>query len=286
MCGIALAMFSFLFGYASFGYQEPDYEKIAGKITEKTAKKLKEQKNLCLVGTGGGMMNDIQAMHMSFYFYQEVDLKTARELLVYAISEYLSAINSNTEIRPYLHQYPFTAKNLEIRIWIYKPDRSELPPNEIDYIADINGILEYHVQGADPRQSIHEETYEEALELVNSGFTRKISQINDERRGEKIIINEVVAKDGAKVSINVESFNYFLFQIDGEGFKPYESLSFISNSCHEILYTSIQADKDGKILPIGISPAVIGESGGICHIDILREKDSIHLKFPWGIQKH
>jgi hypothetical protein len=107
-CGIALALFSFLFGCSSLGYQEKDYEKIADAITEKTAKKLKEQKNLCLVGTGGGMMHDIYGMDMSFDYYQEVDLKTARELIVYAVSEYLLAINSNEEVRPYLHNYPFT----------------------------------------------------------------------------------------------------------------------------------------------------------------------------------
>jgi len=54
------------------------------------------------VGTGG------QMMAMSFDYYQEVDLKTARELIVYDINEYLSVINGNNEIKPYLHEYPFT----------------------------------------------------------------------------------------------------------------------------------------------------------------------------------
>ena len=52
----------------------PNYEKIANKITERTGKKLKEQKNLYLIGTGGGMMHDIQLMSMSFDYYQEVNL--------------------------------------------------------------------------------------------------------------------------------------------------------------------------------------------------------------------
>ena len=65
------------------------------------------------------MMDDIQMMAMSFNYYEEVNLKTARELTIYVINEYLSAINSNKELRPYLHEYPFTAKNVEIRIFIY-----------------------------------------------------------------------------------------------------------------------------------------------------------------------
>ena len=160
-------MFSFLFGCSSFGYQSPRYVKLAHEITEKTAKKLKAQKNLYLVGTGGQMMDDIQMMAMSFDYYQEVDLKTARELTVHAINEYLSAINNNKEIRPYLHEYPFTAKNVEISIFIYKPDRSKLPPEKIYCIECMNGRLEYYTR-SNPRQAIYEETYEQALQAISS----------------------------------------------------------------------------------------------------------------------
>jgi hypothetical protein len=159
-------MFSFLFGCSSFSLS-PDYEKIADKITEKTAKKLKEQKGLFPAGTGGRMMDDIQMMAMSFDYYQEVDLKTGRELIVHIINEYLSAINSNKEIKPYLHEYPFTAKNVEIRIFIYNPDRSELPPEKIDCITSINGTLKYYIR-SNPRQAIYEETYEQASRAISS----------------------------------------------------------------------------------------------------------------------
>ncbi|VHO02455.1 hypothetical protein [Candidatus Rhabdochlamydia sp. T3358] len=164
-CGM---MFSFLFGCSSFWHPLPDYEKIADDITEKTAQKLKGKKNLYLIGTGGRMMNDIQAMHMSFHFYQEVDLKKARELVVYAANEYLLDINNNEEIRPYLHEYPFTAQNVEIHIWIYKPDRHRLPPEKIYYISAINGVLSYYIRGLEEysRQAICKETYEEALQSI------------------------------------------------------------------------------------------------------------------------
>jgi hypothetical protein len=98
-------MLSFIFGCSSFSPSQ-DYEKIADKITEKTAKKLKEQKGLSLAGTGGRMMDDIQMMMMGFNFYKIVDIETARQLLVDSVQEYLSAINSNEEIRPHLHDYP------------------------------------------------------------------------------------------------------------------------------------------------------------------------------------
>jgi hypothetical protein len=73
----------FCFGIAAmafiFGDQSIDYEIIANKITEQTAKKLENQKKLYLIGTGGKMMNDIQAMDMGFDLYYEVDLCTGQK---------------------------------------------------------------------------------------------------------------------------------------------------------------------------------------------------------------
>jgi len=156
-----------LLGYSSFGHQSPRYVMLAHEITAKTGKELKAQKNLYLVGTGGGMMDDIQMMAMSFNYYKEVDLKTGRDLLVYATNEYLSAINNNTEIRPYLHEYPFTAKNIEIRIFIYNSDRSELSIDKIDCITSRHGMLNYYIR-SDASQAIYEESYEKAVQAISS----------------------------------------------------------------------------------------------------------------------
>jgi hypothetical protein len=271
-----------MFGCTSCN-SSPDYEKIADKITEKTAKKLKEQKNLCLVGTGGQMMDDIQMMAMSFNYYQEVDLQTARKLIVSALEEYLAAINNSQEIKPYLHQNPFTDKNIEIRIWIYNPDRSELPLEKIYCITSINGVLKYYIR-ANPYQAIREESYEEVLKEVaeNQNVARQIAPIIGENSQQENIFREGIAKDGAKVTVTVDSFEHSMFKIRGEDFKAYEALNFISNSCNEALCFPIQADKNGNIPDMGFLPAVIGKSGGICYIDILRDKDAIHIKLPWG----
>jgi len=156
----------FFCGCFSSGYQICKYERIADRITEKTAKKLQEQKHLYLIGTGGRMMDDIKVMSMSFQYYEAIDLAVARQLLVSIIDEYLRAINSNQEIRPYLHEVPFTAKNVEINIWFYNPDRSNLPADKIYYISAINGILNYYIEGKKEftREAICTETYEEAVQ--------------------------------------------------------------------------------------------------------------------------
>ena len=214
--GFFLFMIPFLVGCSSFGYQSPRYIKLAHKITSETGKQLKAQKNLYLVGTGGQMMDDIQMMAMSFYYYQEVNLKTARELVVYVVREYLSSINGNKEIRPYLHEYPFTAKNVEIRIFVYNPDGSELPSDKIYCMECIDGQIKYYTR-SDYWNPMLEETYEEALKAVSEC-------------SEKVTTSEVTAKDGAKVNIKVSNLEYSMFEMNGEGFKPYEFLNITSNS--------------------------------------------------------
>lgn len=147
-----------------------DYEKVADKITAEIAKKLKKDKSLQLIGTGGAMMHDIQMMMMAFDFYQITDVETARELLVYSVEEYLSAINSSEEIRPYLHNYPFTAENIEIDIYFRKPDRYNVPFGEISVASARRGKLIYFTESSNmsPLHRKYEETYQDALKIVSS----------------------------------------------------------------------------------------------------------------------
>lgn len=163
---LILIIFTFFLGCSSVQYQSPRYIKLAHEITANTAEKLEEQKKLFLIGTGGRMMNDIQMMAMSFNYYCEVDLKQARELIVFAINEYLANINNNQEIRPHLHEYPFNEKNVDIMIFVYGPDRHKLPPEKIYCITSCNGVIKYYTR-SDRDHPICKETYEQALNEID-----------------------------------------------------------------------------------------------------------------------
>ncbi len=164
-----IAVFTFCFLYGCLDYQSPRYVKIAHKITDETAATLLKEKKLYLVGTGGGMMHDIQMMAMSFDYYQEIDLKTARGLLLYAVNEYLSNINNNEEVRSYLHEYPFTPKNVEIEIFIYNPDGTNISSDKINTISASDGNLTYCTIIAEKfySKTILKETYEEGMKKLH-----------------------------------------------------------------------------------------------------------------------
>jgi hypothetical protein len=146
----------------------PNYEEMADKITYATAKKLRSEKNLRLIGTGGGMMHSIRMMAMSFVFKHEITIEEGRELLVAAVSEYVAAVNANEKIRPFLANYPFEPKNVEIQIFIHNPDNSCMPHGKICVIGAIDGILDYDIRDSetDLLKEIYRETYEEALQAM------------------------------------------------------------------------------------------------------------------------
>ena len=156
---LIFALIYFLF------FREVHHSKFAHKITIQTGQKLRDEKELYLIGTGGQMMDDIKMMYMGFQYFKPVNLGNGRDLLVYSIQLYLNEINKNEKVRPYLHEYPFTPKNIEIDIWIRNADGSKVASDRIRHVHIADGILSYHMDGIDEysRKTVHEETYEEAL---------------------------------------------------------------------------------------------------------------------------
>ena len=148
---------------------------LVDQITTQVAKKLQKQLQLLCIGTGGAMMNEIEILAMSFAYYKEVDLKKARKLLVAAIRDYLHAINSSEEIRPYLKNYPFTVKGLDFAIFMFQPNGSEVETGKIRLFESNRNNLEFYIQEPNPfmKPPFHTETYEEALRIVEEEERRK-----------------------------------------------------------------------------------------------------------------
>ncbi len=141
---------------------------IAAKITNQVAKKLKKDQQLQCIGTGGTMMHEIEALSMSFIYYKEVDVKKARALLVTAVKEYLAAINTSEEIRPYLKNYPFTVKNVKVTISTLHPDGSTTDAGKILLFASNRDNLEFYLQEPETfrHPPFYAETYEKSLRIV------------------------------------------------------------------------------------------------------------------------
>jgi hypothetical protein len=163
LLGITFFMFTTLFGCRDSCKRD---EELVYQINMETAKKLYAQKSLYQVGHGGRTKSGIEELGLDFLYFQEVDERKARELLIGAAQEYLSAINNNSELQPYLHERPFTIKNIEILISFHKPDRSHVSPKKINLVSLRNGTLTYNIDDGETNRlmPILKETYEEALQ--------------------------------------------------------------------------------------------------------------------------
>ena len=149
--------------------KNPDYEVLANRVIKQTIEQLRSEKDLRAIGTVGQMMGDIQLLGVEFYYYHLVNLSEARELLVYVSQVFLSNINENKEVRPYLHNYPFTAKNIEVKIWMHQPNGDDPPQGDIEVVSLRNGKMIYRLTAPSefaPWPVLHEESYEEALKIV------------------------------------------------------------------------------------------------------------------------
>ena len=156
-------------------------EKIADKITAEVAKEIKEETGLSLIGTGGGMMRQIHTLSMSFQCYNPLTIEQARELLIYCSEKYLNKINSSEQIRPYLQNYPFKAKDIGVGIFIYESDKHPVLAGNLSLATVFNGNLAYKVNPSDwePLKTIHKETYEQALRILSERHPFKnISKYN------------------------------------------------------------------------------------------------------------
>ena len=130
----------------SFSFFKPkprDYADIAREIRAKVGNNLSKKHQMDLIGEGGGMMGSVYMIGLNFQIRHPLDRKEARERIVDCVEELLAAVNSNEEIRPFLKNYPFTPKNVQVAIFsvtkdgqdVYDPYIAVVSVDERDYIT-------------------------------------------------------------------------------------------------------------------------------------------------------
>jgi hypothetical protein len=153
---------------------------LANEVTNRAFARLKIEKELYPFGTGAEMMYQIKMLALAFHYYKEVNIGEARELLISAGTTFLDIINSNEEIRPFLHNYPFNPGNVEIRIVLKSPNASEFSYEKLCIVTMIDGRLNYEARNpqTDRLLTIHKETYDEAISKLSSATTENDSKVD------------------------------------------------------------------------------------------------------------
>lgn len=92
-----------------------------------------------------------------------------RKLFINLVNDYLTFINSDPDIQPYLETRPVTLDNIDPRIHISDPKGYPIAPPNIGAVQIFQGKFEYLVFKGKTIQEIETfvETYEEALDRVS-----------------------------------------------------------------------------------------------------------------------
>lgn len=102
-------------------------EALMASIISTSVKQLSKSYGLISIGGGGGNIdNKSKNEAVSFHLYNTLTKQEARILIIEVINLLLHNINNNSQITAYLYDNPFTYKNLEIRIFFYNKDSSNV----------------------------------------------------------------------------------------------------------------------------------------------------------------
>jgi hypothetical protein len=139
---------------------------LVDQLLRKTGNKISNEKKLLLIGTGSRMMNEIKMLALSFNTSEQLTIPEARDLLIYSVDTLVSSINDDEKLRPYLVKYPFSSKNVQIRIFIGDDNDSYLSSEPLCTASTIEGEFNYLTWGSKGRlKEVLEETYSDAVTI-------------------------------------------------------------------------------------------------------------------------
>ncbi len=161
----------------SFLRCEEDYVALSNKNQAKTAREIQSRFGVHACGSGGGAINAIRLETLDFQTIAPLrfTIDQARTLIVALTEIYKENINNNRELRPYLIEYPFPAKRVEVAIFVYDSPFLQ-PTKDITTISLHNGIIYYKSHSGEravPNTILKTEPYQTAYELVKDKIAKQ-----------------------------------------------------------------------------------------------------------------
>ncbi len=148
-----------------------NYVKMSERIVKRYNKEVAKPKKLYLSGSGGAMMNDIQRVILNFQSCELLNINEARTLYVEMMEDFLSRMNENEKIRPYLHDYPFGVDNFDLMIGFEDSKHKITGDGHVALLfigRNQELLFEAYDQQAGKFYTLHREPYVESLRIVRA----------------------------------------------------------------------------------------------------------------------
>jgi hypothetical protein len=156
----------------SYNYYTDPVSQYTNEIRNRVAVRLRDEMQLRPCGTGGSGLYHITLLALFCNYYKEVDIEKARELLVQAGILFLKTANEHEKARPYLENYPFGLKNIELRFFREDENGPVYSNDKLSVFTLVDGILHYKITPSLGKSiTIYEETFAEAAAKLNIQLT-------------------------------------------------------------------------------------------------------------------
>jgi hypothetical protein len=131
---------------------------------------LGEKYHMWQSATGIGGMDKIWLMALSFERYGDpLTEEEARKLIINCVDDFLDAVNRDEQLKPFLKDHPFTAKNLDLDIFNYGKDQVSHYFPYISVVSDSRGKIGFFTEEASIEYGFYTkkyETYDEAVAIL------------------------------------------------------------------------------------------------------------------------
>lgn len=118
---------------------------------------------------GGEQASDIKTFYVQFEVNEKGTIERAQELLVLLTEMFKDSINLNSEIRPYLREYPFPSSRVQVSLSFYDAKGNIRNDGSVaTCFVTRNDDIYFGSQGSDPRSNkcIKKVQYKKALDTV------------------------------------------------------------------------------------------------------------------------
>lgn len=153
-------------------YYLSNSEQFVHRLHIQIEQKLEEKYPIKTIGTSVAMPGGIvKELGLEFQAQGPLSQRELRTILINAAQDFLSYVNADKEINPYLQNHMFQIENIEIIIFIMGPDGKRVEDPNIGIALIKNGDIEYLTlitTDIPVFKTEIKETYEEALKALKN----------------------------------------------------------------------------------------------------------------------
>lgn len=167
---LVLILSVFFMGFKLFNRGEvmvPKEEQVVNSLIGRAAETLKQKYKMKPIGTTVSMPRCVvKNLGVHFQIHGPVTRSEIRKVLVEVAKDFLSMVNEDLELRPLLESYPFSAKNIDIALFIKDDTGKGIRDPYISYAGIRNGKLDYVILDETDVKDEFIESYEDALNAL------------------------------------------------------------------------------------------------------------------------